>query len=108
MADIIKGMSSILTCPLTLKMRKGYMDGNDIAHTLVPKVAEWGAAAVTLHGRTREQRYSKLADWPYIKTCADAAKEAGIQLVGNGDVFGFEDHYKYVFHCCFFIFSTLI
>ena len=38
---------------------QGYHDGQDIAHTLVPQAAGWGAAAITLHGRTREQRYSK-------------------------------------------------
>lgn len=38
---------------------QGYNDGQDIAHTLVPKAAGWGASAITLHGRTREQRYSK-------------------------------------------------
>jgi tRNA-dihydrouridine synthase 3 len=77
MKDIIQSMSSILNCPLTLKMRKGYTDKQDIAHLLLPKVAEWGAAAVTLHGRTREQRYSRLADWEYIKTCADVVKNIG-------------------------------
>jgi tRNA-dihydrouridine synthase len=53
MRDIVLGMSSILSSPLTLKMRRGYHDGSDVAHELLPKVAEWGAAAVTLHGRTR-------------------------------------------------------
>lgn len=52
-------MSTMLTCPLTLKMRKGFFDNQDVAHTLVPKVAQWGAAAVTLHGRSRAQRYSR-------------------------------------------------
>jgi tRNA-dihydrouridine synthase 3 len=56
---IVRSMSSVLSCPLTFKMRKGYHDGQDIAHTLVPQAAGWGAAAVTLHGRTREQRYSR-------------------------------------------------
>ena len=52
-------MTSVLSCPLTLKMRKGYHEKQDIAHELIPQVAEWGASAVTLHGRTREQRYSR-------------------------------------------------
>jgi tRNA-dihydrouridine synthase 3 len=77
MKDIIQSMTSVLSCPLTLKMRKGYTDKQDIAHLLLPKVAGWGAAAVTLHGRTREQRYSRLADWEYIKTCADVVKNLG-------------------------------
>lgn len=39
--------------------QQGYNDGQDIAHTIVPQAVGWGAAAVTLHGRTREQRYSR-------------------------------------------------
>jgi len=119
MKDIIQSMTSVLRCPLTLKMRKGFTDKQDIAHVLLPQVATWGASAVTLHGRTREQRYSRLADWDYIKTCAKivnnlgangtdrndidndgAAEQKGgpgtvnqkMQLIGNGDVMSFEDH----------------
>lgn len=92
MEQIIRGMTSVLSCPLTLKMRKGYSDKEDIAHTLVPRVAEWGASAVTLHGRSREQRYARLADWDYIKTCAEAGSQAGIQVIGNGDVMSWQQH----------------
>ena len=35
---------------------QGYYDGKDVAHDLLPQAAGWGAAAVTLHGRTRQQR----------------------------------------------------
>jgi tRNA-dihydrouridine synthase 3 len=65
---------------------KGYNDGADVAHELIPRIAEWGAAAVTLHGRTRQQRYSRVADWEYIGRCGAAAAAAGIPLVGNGDI----------------------
>ena len=70
---------------------KGYNDGADIAHELIPQIAEWGAAAVTLHGRTRQQRYSRAADWDYIQQCARAAGAAGLPLVGNGDVMSYQD-----------------
>lgn len=91
----MRAMTSVLRCPLTLKMRKGYKDGQDVAHELIAQAGGWGAAAVTLHGRSREQRYSRLADWDYIQRCAGVAVEAGgPQLVGNGDVFSFEDHYR--------------
>ena len=59
MQDIVRSMTGVLSSPLTLKMRKGYDDGKDVAHELVPKVGAWGATAVTLHGRSREQRYSR-------------------------------------------------
>ena len=44
---------------------------------------EAGAAAITIHGRTREQRYSKAADWDRI---GQVAAERGIPVVGNGDI----------------------
>lgn len=92
--EIVCGVSSVLNCPLTIKMRKGFSEGEDIAHTFIPKVAGWGASGVTIHGRTREQRYSKLADWTYIKKCADIAStcDQPIQVVGNGDVYSWQQH----------------
>lgn len=96
MADIIKGMSSVLSCPITLKMRKGYHDGGDVAHEIIPQVASWGASVVTLHGRTREQRYSRLADWEYIRKCADTDS---VQVIGNGDVLSWQDHQRAVEEC---------
>ena len=94
--DIVSVTSKMLTCPLTLKMRKGFDEGNDVAHTLIPQVAKCGADGIILHGRTREQRYSRLADWNYITKCAEVAENSGIQLIGNGDVLSWEDHKKAV------------
>lgn len=54
--SIVQGMSSVLTCPLTIKIRMGYFDNCQVAHQFVPEVQSWGAAAVTLHGRSRQQR----------------------------------------------------
>lgn len=45
---------------------------------------------MTVHGRTRQQRYSKLADWEYIYQCARAAP-SNLQVLGNGDVFSYLD-----------------
>lgn len=47
----------LLRCLRGTQVRKGYSDGEDCAHTILPKVTEWGAAAATLHGRTRQQRW---------------------------------------------------
>jgi len=43
---------------------------------------------VTIHGRSRQQRYSKLADWDYVYQCARKAPTT-LPVVGNGDVFSF-------------------
>ena len=43
---------------------------------------------MTLHGRTRQQRYSRQADWAYIQRCAEVAAVVGLPLVGNGDIMG--------------------
>ena len=61
-----------------------------MAHTFIPEVRSWGAVALTLHGRTRQQRYSRQADWEYISRCAELAPP-DLQLIGNGDVFSFND-----------------
>ena len=76
--------------PLTVKIRTGiYMDKR-IAHDLIPSLRRWGAAMVTLHGRSREQRYTRLADWEYIRECRDVAGP-DLPLYGNGDVMNWED-----------------
>lgn len=51
-------------------MRTGFDMNKPTAHNLIPKLHGWGAYAVTLHGRSRQQRYSKAADWEYISRCS--------------------------------------
>ena len=71
----------------------GYFDNKKVAHDIVPKVKDWGLAGITLHGRSRQQRYSRLAEWDYIKSCADASS---VPLIGNGDIFSYHDYAKNV------------
>ncbi len=84
---IVRTMSELLSCPLTVKMRKGYATDTPTAHNMIPKLHSWGAAAVTLHGRSRQQRYTKSADWQYITRCAALTQ---LPFIGNGDVFSYE------------------
>lgn len=93
--DIVRCSSRTLSCPLTIKLRKGFYDGKDIAHELLPQAAASGAFAATLHGRTRQQRYSRLADWDYVQRSA-AAVPQGFQLLGNGDVYNWQQHDEHV------------
>ncbi|KAI8610217.1 hypothetical protein BC830DRAFT_1146852 [Chytriomyces sp. MP71] len=91
--EAIAGLRRTLPVPVSVKLRTGISDASNLAHKLIPLVASWGASAVTLHGRSRAQRYTRNADWPYIEQCAQIARASGIPLYGNGDVLGFEDYY---------------
>ncbi|XP_064204935.1 tRNA-dihydrouridine(47) synthase [NAD(P)(+)]-like [Anguilla rostrata] len=87
--QIIRGMNSVLDVPLTVKIRTGVQDKVNIAHKLIPEMKNWGVSLITLHGRSREQRYTKLADWDYINTCSKLASP--VPLFGNGDILSYED-----------------
>ncbi|XP_046845967.1 tRNA-dihydrouridine(47) synthase [NAD(P)(+)]-like isoform X2 [Xenia sp. Carnegie-2017] len=87
--EIVCAMNHVLDIPLTVKMRTGVHDKKWNALQLIPKIRNWGASLVTLHGRSREQRYTKSADWNYIHQCAQAASP--MPLFGNGDIFSFVD-----------------
>ncbi|KAL4828594.1 hypothetical protein H8958_014313 [Nasalis larvatus] len=87
--QIVRGMNQVLDVPLTVKIRTGVQERVNLAHRLLPELRDWGVALVTLHGRSREQRYTKLADWQYIEACVKAASP--MPLFGNGDILSFED-----------------
>ncbi|KAM5232381.1 tRNA-dihydrouridine(47) synthase [NAD(P)(+)]-like isoform 1-T1 [Hipposideros larvatus] len=87
--QIVRGMNQVLNVPLTVKIRTGVQERVNLAHQLLPRLRDWGAALVTLHGRSREQRYTKLADWQYIEQCVMAASP--MPLFGNGDILSYED-----------------
>jgi tRNA-dihydrouridine synthase 3 len=94
---VVAGMSQVVDVPFSVKIRMGVdLDGRN-AHTLIPRLAACGASWITVHGRTRKQRYSRKADWGYVETqCAAAARAAGIPLVGNGDVYTWQDAALYM------------
>jgi hypothetical protein len=90
--EIVTVASGSTSLPFTVKIRVGHFEdaARRHAHTLIPQLARWGAAAVTLHGRSRQQRYSREADWDYIRTCAAAGAAVGVPVLGNGDVLTWE------------------
>lgn len=81
--QIVKAVSSAIEKPLTIKIRKGF-DENCLNALEVAQIAEEnGAAAVAVHGRTREQYYSGVADWEIIRQIKE---KLTIPVIGNGDV----------------------
>jgi tRNA-dihydrouridine synthase B len=71
-----------VSVPVTAKIRSGW--DRPIAPRIVTIAEEAGAAALTVHGRTREQGYSGEADWNVVRDCVAAARR--IRIIGNGDV----------------------
>lgn len=80
---IIEKTAAAIKKPLTVKMRKGFDEAHVNAVEIAHIAQESGAAAVAVHGRTREQYYSGTADWDIIAQVKAAVK---IPVLGNGDV----------------------
>ncbi|DBA04997.1 TPA: hypothetical protein N0F65_006999 [Lagenidium giganteum] len=99
---------------LTVKLRTGWSEKLPVAHKLISKIQRTRASdafmnasvvqnyklranqpvdAITIHGRSRLQRYTKNADWDYVFECSDAqdAEKPRIPFIGGGDVLSFEE-----------------
>jgi tRNA-dihydrouridine synthase 3 len=131
MERMIRGMNAMSgEIPITAKLRTGIRNNRPQAASIIGKLAFGtretrdvlgapGCAAITLHGRSREQRYTKKADWGYIAECAamiksynekkdeltDTAKEPDestlpnnkdgrMFFIGNGDCYSHVDYYN--------------
>ena len=87
-ANIVREIKKVSLKPVTVKIRKGFDEGNVNAVEVAKRLEEAGADAIAIHGRTREQMYEGKADWNIIKDVKDAVS---IPVIGNGDVFEVQD-----------------
>lgn len=96
--DIVRASVKAVKVPITVKIRKGWDEESVNAVEIAVIAASEGAAAVAVHGRTREQFYSGTADWSIIKQVKSAV---GIPVIGNGDILRPEDakHMLEETHC---------
>jgi len=87
-AAIVSAVATTVDIPVTVKFRLGWDDDTRNCVEFGELMESAGARAVTVHGRTRQQRYAGRADWHYI---AHVKKALSIPVFGNGDIFEPED-----------------
>lgn len=82
-AEIVKAVVNVSTVPVTVKMRSGWDDTSINAVELAKMCEQSGAAAITVHGRTKVQMYSPPVNKNIIK---EVKKAVSVPVIGNGDI----------------------
>lgn len=83
MGELLSHLKANLRIPLTIKVRTGWDEQNRNVKDVVQVAAQCGVSWVAIHGRTRAQGYSGLADWDIIR---EVAQSSPIPIIGNGDI----------------------
>ncbi|CAG9572260.1 conserved hypothetical protein [Leishmania major strain Friedlin] len=86
--DVVESLAIYQSRPVAIKCRIGLDEDIPTLHQQIHRYSAWGAAAVTVHGRSRKQRYTKFANWDYVDQCAQLTS---LPVIGNGDIMSLED-----------------
>ena len=86
--EIVKTVVKNSTVPVTVKIRKGWDNDHIVAVEAAKVIESAGASAITIHGRTRSEYYTGVADWNIIK---EVKESVNIPVIGNGDIKSPED-----------------
>jgi tRNA-dihydrouridine synthase 3 len=87
-AAIVAAMKAAVPVPVTVKLRLGWSQDRPTALKIALAAQEAGADAVTLHPRSRAQRYRRAADWSFVR---ELAERLSVPVIGNGDVMTWRD-----------------
>ena len=92
LVDVVSSMGKNLNRSITVKIRIGWDEKHPNAHKIIPQIQKLQCsnkiAAVMIHGRSRLQRYTKLADWNYVLSAAQSQDPTlrALPVIGNGDI----------------------
>ncbi len=87
-ASIVGAMKAAVTVPITVKLRLGWSQDKPTFLKIARAAESAGVDAITLHARSRAQRYRRPADWAAVRELVQAVR---VPVVGNGDILGWRD-----------------